>query len=96
MIIRVDIDETICERVNNSQYNNAIAIPGNIEKINKLHKEGHTIIYWTSRGMTTGIDWQELTLSQLNEWGCLFHSLEMKKPYYDMIICDKSKRIEEI
>jgi len=96
MIIRVDIDETICEKVDNARYQDATPIPENIAKINQLYNDGHTIIYWTSRGMTTGLDWSAVTQRQLVEWGCKFNKLEMGKPFYDMLICDKSKRIEEI
>ncbi len=95
MIIRVDIDETICTKTE-SEYDKAKPIQENIEKINKLYDEGHKIIYWTSRGMLTGINWRKLTFNQLNEWGCKFNELEMNKPFYDMIVCDKSKRIEEL
>ena len=39
----------------------------------------------------------ELTKSQLTEWGCKYHELSVgKKPDYDLLICDKTKRIEEI
>jgi hypothetical protein len=38
-----------------------------------------------------------LTLYQLNAWEAKFHYLIVgEKPAYDLIICDKSRRIEEI
>jgi len=96
MIIYVDIDGTICNN-KNSDYPNSIPIKENIEKINKLFNEGNTIIYWTARGRTSGIDWTELTNKQLREWGCLFNEIICnQKPNYDLLICDKTKRIEEI
>lgn len=96
MIIYVDIDGTICENVN-SDYYNSTPIKNNIDKINRLYDEGGTIIYWTARGRTTGIDWTELTKEQLKSWGCKFQELIMNdKPNYDLLICDKTKRIEEI
>lgn len=95
MIIRVDIDNTICETIN-GDYENAIPIIENINKINKLYKEDNTIIYWTSRGVLTGIDWFEMTKNQLMNWGCLYHQLELIKPFYDLLICDRSIRIEEL
>lgn len=95
MLIYVDIDGTICKTVGG--YQNAKPIKVNIKKINKLYDEGHTIVYWTARGKTTGIDWSALTGQQLTRWGCKFHDLVMnQKPSYDLLICDKSKRIEEI
>ena len=94
-IIYVDIDGTICTIV--KDYNLAKPIPEHISKINKLYDEGNTIIYYTARGQVTKKDWSDLTLKQLNEWGCKFHELKMnQKPNYDLYICDKSIRIEEL
>ena len=37
------------------------------------------------------------TKQQLDEWGCKYHELSVGvKPPYDLLICDKTKRIEEI
>lgn len=95
MIIYVDIDETICTNeegtVSESRnYQNAFPIERNIEKVNQLYDEGHTIIYWTARGTVTGIDWEEITKEQLARWGVKYHDLKFGKPYYDLMICDKS------
>lgn len=102
MVIIVDIDNTICKTVPSDdgklEYEKSEPIYENIEKINKKYDEGNTIIYWTARGSLRpkSSGYFHLTLSQLREWGCKFHELRMGKPYYDLIICDKSKRIEEI
>jgi hypothetical protein len=100
MVIYVDIDETIADYqpdVDKRAYEKATPIYINIEKINKLYEEGHQITYWTARGTVTGIDWYELTKQQLDDWGCKYHNLITgQKPAYDLLICDKSKRIEEI
>ena len=66
------------------------------QKINKLFRDGHTIIYWTARGTVTQIDWLDLTKEQLDKWGVLYHDVRVGKPEYDLWIDDKSKRIEEI
>lgn len=95
MLIYVDIDNTICHTID-GDYDNSTPIQENIDKINKLFGEGHKIIYWTARGGNSGKNWKNLTLRQLNKWGCLFHQLKMNKPSYDLFICDKTKRIEEI
>lgn len=95
MIICVDIDNTICA-TNGNDYENSIPIRENIDKINKLYDEGHTIVYWTARGMNSGKDYKQLTLKQLWDWKCKHHILKMGKPPYDLLIDDKSKRIEEI
>ena len=94
-IIYVDIDGTICTLV--TDYNYSVPIQEHIDKINKLYDEGNYIVYYTARGQVTKIDWSELTFTQLKEWGCKFHELKMNhKPHYDLFICDKSMRIEEL
>jgi len=88
MIIYIDIDETICCS-DTLDYNTASPILANIQKANDLYDAGHTIIYWTARGATTGIDWTRTTIRQLKEWQVKYHSLKMDKPAYDLLICDK-------
>ena len=91
MIIYVDIDETICEYPEEREYPAAKPIVERIEYINSLYEEGHTIVYWTARGAVTGIEWTELTTSQLKKWGAKYHELRMNhKPNYDLLICDKA------
>ena len=99
MRVFVDIDETICfyDGVDRLGYKNAIPNEKNIAKINKLYDECHEITYWTARGSYSGIDYLELTANQLDKWGCQYHELSVgEKPNYDLLICDKTKRIEEI
>ena len=97
MKIFVDIDETICYYKGERNYPDAIPIFENIKKINKLYDQDNYIVYWTARGTVTGIDWLEVTTNQLDEWGCQYHELSVgEKPHYDLLICDKTKRIEEI
>jgi len=100
MKIFVDIDETICFYENKEKrlgYRNAIPNVDNISKINKLYDEGHHIKYWTARGTVSKIDYLKLTETQLKGWGCKYHELSVgQKPDYDLLICDKTKRIEEI
>ena len=97
MIIYVDIDETICFYEGEREYPKAIPHYKNIDKINKLYDEGHEIIYWTARGGIKKKYWSELTAKQLKLWKCKYHKLKMNnKPHYDLLICDKTKRIEEI
>lgn len=93
MLIFVDIDDTICYYDNSNDtldYSMAKPYLNRIEKINKLYEEGNTIIYWTARGTKTGIRWFNITLEQLNKWGCNFHELRMGKPAYDLFIDDKN------
>ncbi len=98
MIIRVDIDETICacDENNIRSYETTKPIQSNIDKVNQLYDAGHTIIYWTARGSRTGINWYDFTKRQLDSWGVKYHELYCNKPYYDLFIEDKSIRIEEL
>ena len=90
MKIFVDIDETICHYEDEREYPLAMPIKKNIEQINFLFDEGHTIVYWTARGSRTGIDWTELTHRQLDEWGAKYTECRLGKPDYDLFICDKA------
>tara|TARA_R110001592_G_scaffold235672_1_gene493737 strand:- start:1901 stop:2194 length:294 start_codon:yes stop_codon:yes gene_type:complete len=97
MKIYVDIDETICFYNSEKKYQLAIPSYKNIKKINKLFDEGNRIIYWTARGQRSKNDYSELTITQLNDWGCKYHEVICnQKPDYDLLICDKTKRIEEV
>lgn len=95
MMVMVDIDGTIC-KTNGMSYDAAEPLFDKIEKINNLYNKGNTIVYWTSRGVVTGIDWRELTTKQLKEWGCKYHELRLDKPYYDIFIDDKSVNPEQL
>ena len=98
--IYVDIDETVADYHpddDRTDYNLASPIDINIDKINKLYDKGNTITYYTARGSVSGIDWYKITKAQLDQWGAKYHKLITgHKPAYDLIICDKSMRIEEI
>jgi hypothetical protein len=82
-----DIDGVICSK--EEDYSLATAYLSRINKINSLFDNGHTIIYWTARGSTTGIDWKEITKNQLKEWGAKYHDVLFGKPYYDYFVDDK-------
>ncbi len=90
MIIYIDIDETICVNSDDRDYAKAIPLKDRIEKINKLHSLGNTIVYWTARGTQTGIDWLEITKNQFKEWGVKYDNLLFGKPNYDLFIDDKN------
>ena len=103
----VDIDETVCVYGEKRQYDHALPIKKNIDKINKLYDEGWYIIYWTARGGSesskkAGRCYYDYTWKQLESWGCKFHELSTGskgnyiKPPNDLIIDDKAKRIEEL
>ena len=95
-----DIDGTICFTPQNKgkpDYRNSRPIPFMVKEINRLFKEGNYIIFHTARGKSSGIDWSELTRSQLNEWGFNYNELTdmFQKPNADIFIDDKGINIEE-
>ena len=100
MKIFVDIDETICYYESVREYSKAIPLKKNILKINKLYEKGNTITYYSARATVFKDKYDvylELTTRQLKTWGCKYHNLIIgHKPDYDLMICDKTKRIEEI
>lgn len=93
MIFIVDIDQTICHTPSvdgKHRYDLSMPYPQRIEKINELYNQGHTIIYWTARGSSSGINQFQLTWEQLQNWGALFHEVRLGKPTYDVWIDDKA------
>lgn len=90
MVIFIDIDETICNNTPDRNYANAEPIQEHIDRANELYDQGHTIVYWTARGATTGIDWRPTTEEQFKRWGVKYHDLRLDKPYFDVFIDDKN------
>ena len=95
MNIYVDIDDTICKTPKGLDYSKAKPMHDRIKKINDLYNKGYSITYWTARGTTTGIDWQNITIKQLSNWGAKYHNLKFNKPAYDLFIDDKNINSEE-
>lgn len=91
----IDIDGVICSNTW-GKYEEAIPIPENIEKVNRLYNHGNRIILWTARGSTTKIDWKELTEKQLHTWGLEYHELVFGKPEADYYIDDRGITIDDL
>lgn len=89
MIIYIDIDNTICQ-THGQDYHSAEPLFDRIDQINQLYNNGNIIIYWTSRGVGTGIDWRDLTIYQLDTWKAKYHDIKFNKPIYDLFIDDKN------
>lgn len=85
-----DIDGTICFTTG-SDYPNSQPMRERIELVNKLFEEGHEIKFFTARGSVSGIDWRELTETQLSDWGVRYHTLILGKPHADIYIDDKGR-----
>lgn len=103
MRIVLDIDETICSKPKVEPNNYELAEPYKdvIAYVNKLHDEGHYIIYFTARGMGTHDgnvgkaynQWYSITEGQLDSWGAQYDELLLGKPYADIYIDDRALRI---
>ncbi len=93
----IDIDGTICDWEPGRDYTLSNPFPERIKVINKLYDEGHTIKYFTARGMGRYAGRTEkaietfysITESQLERWGCKYHKLILGKPSGDHYIDDK-------
>lgn len=89
MIYCFDLDNTLCITID-GDYKNSKPIQERIDKVNKLHSEGNRIIIDTARGSVTGIDWFDLTKSQLDSWGVRYDELKVGiKTYADVYVDDK-------
>ena len=84
-----DIDGTLCTNTF-GDYTSAIPFTDRIAHVNKLYAEGHIIKLFTARGATTGINWSEMTETQMSEWGLMFHELIMGKTHADYFVDDKA------
>lgn len=91
----IDIDGTICNKDicrEDKDYHSSIPKKDRINYINALYDQGHTIKYFTARGMgrygdNSSLAYQEfyeLTYNQLKEWGCKFHEIILGKPSGDI------------
>lgn len=96
----IDIDGTICDKElcrKDDNYEHSIPKQDRIVRINQLYDDGHTIKYFTARGMgrhkddakLAYADFYNLTEMQLKNWGCKFHELILGKPSGDIYIDDK-------
>jgi len=101
----IDIDGTICTNgdCSSCKYEGSTPILERIEKINSLFDQGHTIKYFTARGMGRYADnsnkaikkFYNLTKMQLDIWGCKYHELILGKPSGDIYIDDKGVNANE-
>ena len=95
VIIRVDIDRTLCDW-KRDERGKKVAIPKQdvISKVNRLYREGHRIVIWTSRNNISRRDQTAFTTGQLRKWGVKYHELDMKKPLFDLFVDDKAVNVD--
>ena len=91
-----DIDGVIAEYRENLDYADAKPNRKMVSAINHLYDDGNYIVLFTARGTKTGIDWEDITKRQMEDWGVKYHELKFQKPDADFYIDDKMIGIEEI
>lgn len=91
-----DIDGVIAQYNASLQYDQSLPNIEMIKIINYLYDRGNKIVLHTARGYKTGIDWQEVTTRQLQEWGVKYHDLKMGKPDADYYVDDKMLSMETL
>lgn len=92
--IYIDLDNTLCT-TDGRDYLTSTPILERISFFNSLKEHGHHITIWTARGSRSGINYEELTKSQLNSWNVMYDNLLMIKPDYDVYYDDKSFNIDD-
>ena len=78
-IFLIDIDGTVCEDIPNEEsyrFSSAKVIPGSLDKILNLKKDGHRITFFTART----IEHSEVTEEWLTKNGFPFESVCYGKP----------------
>lgn len=91
MIYCFDIDGTLCHTVSDGNYRNAVPIEKAIQEVNRLYDDGNTIVLFTARGASSGIDWEDVTKEQISRWGLRHHRLICRgKPTFDVLVDDKA------
>jgi CMP-N-acetylneuraminic acid synthetase len=84
-----DIDGVIAKLSPGNDYAKAEPNRSIIDAINLLYSMGNRIVLLTARGYVTGIDWKEVTIQQLTDWGLSYHELHFGKPNADFYVDDK-------
>jgi len=85
--VAVDIDGTICTEERTFERPLATPLPGAVEALQLLKKNGNTIILWTGRG------WEQFKVTKrwLDDHGCVYDQLLMGKPIVNVFIDDRAR-----
>jgi hypothetical protein len=84
-----DLDGTLCTNTE-GDYEHALPFQTRISYVNRLFEEGNEITIFTARGSETGIDWYQLTETQLKFWGVKYNRLILGKPFAHLYIDDRA------
>ncbi len=91
-----DIDGVIANLTPNNNYELASCNYEVVELINDLKLQGFKIVLYTARGSKTGIDWTELTKTQMKEWNVNYDELYFGKPAALYYVDDRLISIENL
>jgi SAM-dependent methyltransferase len=84
----IDIDGVLCNNTH-GRYELAQPYKAVIARVNMLYELGHRVVLFTARGTITGIDWRDLTETQMRDWGVKYHQLFFGKPEADIYVDDR-------
>ncbi len=98
MKIYFDVDETVLTKPEDKTYDFSVPMEGKVKEVNDLYHKGHTIVFFTARGMgqfdgdetLAKSKFYDFTYAQLTDFGFKFHKLILGKPHYDVLVCDKT------
>lgn len=101
MRICFDLDNTLCY---GRPYENAQPIPGRAKLLKDLRADGHVVIIYTARFMST-CEYNvgkviksigKMTLEQLDSWGFEYDEIYFGKPSADIYVDDKALHVSGI
>lgn len=84
-----DIDGIIAGKTQGNNYSLACPMEKNIRILQRLYESGNEIVLYTARGYATGINWEDITKSQMEDWKVPYAKLVFGKPDADFYIDDK-------
>lgn len=95
LTIAIDVDGTVadCSQIDFQRVNSnpcelmkAKPIKGALEAVKRLHKNGHTIVFYSSRNYKSN----KITEAWLRKYGFPFHHIEMEKFVAHVYIDDRA------
>jgi uncharacterized HAD superfamily protein len=89
-VLAIDIDGTICTEERTFDRPLAVPLPGAVQALKKLKRNGNTIILWTGRG------WEQyrVTKAWLDRHGFPYDQILMGKPVVNLIIDDRARQFQ--
>ena len=90
LIFAIDIDGVLCKDLSGN-FHKAKPMQEAIDVVNELYDAGHTIMIFTARGKKeANVYALDRTIEQLKKWGVKYHEISAVKPFFDVLVEDKS------